>query len=34
MAIRAEDARIAGLYHVRDPRKPTRIGTGTPLTLR
>ncbi|NUP00313.1 MAG: RNA polymerase sigma-70 factor [Nonomuraea sp.] len=34
VAIRVEDARIAGLYYVRNPRKLTRIASETPLTLR
>ncbi|NJP32613.1 RNA polymerase sigma-70 factor [Micromonospora thermarum] len=34
MAIRVEDARITGLYYVRNPEKLTRIGSATPLTLR
>ncbi|MEV4115563.1 RNA polymerase sigma-70 factor [Nonomuraea sp. NPDC049695] len=34
IAIRVEDARIAGLYYVRNPEKLTRIGSETPLTLR
>jgi RNA polymerase sigma-70 factor (ECF subfamily) len=34
IAVRAEDARIAGLYYVRNPHKLTRITSETPLTLR
>ncbi|MGX1915389.1 RNA polymerase sigma-70 factor [Streptomyces phaeochromogenes] len=34
MAIRAEDARITGLYYVRNPEKLTRLESETPLTLR
>jgi RNA polymerase sigma-70 factor (TIGR02957 family) len=34
MAVRVEDARIAGLYYVRNPEKLTRVGSETPLTLR
>ncbi|OLT20464.1 RNA polymerase subunit sigma-24 [Actinomadura sp. CNU-125] len=34
MAIRVEDARITGLYYVRNPDKLTRVGAETPLTLR
>ncbi|SEL51320.1 RNA polymerase sigma-70 factor [Nonomuraea pusilla] len=34
IAARVEDARIAGLYYVRNPRKLTRIASETPLTLR
>jgi RNA polymerase sigma-70 factor (TIGR02957 family) len=34
MAIRIEDARIAGLYYVRNPKKLTRVEAETPLTLR
>ncbi|NUW46601.1 RNA polymerase sigma-70 factor [Nonomuraea rhodomycinica] len=34
MAIRVEDARITGLYYVRNPEKLTRIASETPLTLR
>jgi RNA polymerase sigma-70 factor (ECF subfamily) len=34
MAIRVEDARITGLYYVRNPEKLTRVATETPLTLR
>ncbi|HEX5540352.1 MAG TPA: RNA polymerase sigma-70 factor [Micromonospora sp.] len=34
MAIRVEDARITGLYYVRNPQKLTRIESETPLTLR
>ncbi|GJF30513.1 RNA polymerase sigma24 factor [Kitasatospora sp. NE20-6] len=34
MAIRIEDARIAGLYYVRNPEKLTRLASETPLTLR
>ncbi len=32
MAIRIEDARITGLYYVRNPEKLTRIGSETELT--
>ncbi|MFG2010421.1 RNA polymerase sigma-70 factor [Micromonospora sp. NPDC048868] len=34
LALRVEDARITGLYYVRNPEKLTRIGSATPLTLR
>ncbi|MFV2103620.1 RNA polymerase sigma-70 factor [Micromonospora sp. LOL_024] len=34
MAIRVEDARISGLYYVRNPEKLTRVESETPLTLR
>jgi RNA polymerase sigma-70 factor (ECF subfamily) len=34
MAMRVEDARITGLYYVRNPEKLTRIENETPLTLR
>ncbi|MFD9941173.1 RNA polymerase sigma-70 factor [Nonomuraea sp. NPDC059023] len=34
IAARVEDARITGLYYVRNPRKLTRIASETPLTLR
>ncbi|SDM75586.1 RNA polymerase sigma-70 factor, ECF subfamily [Nonomuraea jiangxiensis] len=34
IAIRVEDARITGLYYVRNPDKLTRIESETPLTLR
>ncbi|RVX41027.1 RNA polymerase sigma-70 factor (ECF subfamily) [Nonomuraea polychroma] len=34
IAIRVEDARISGLYYVRNPEKLTRIESETPLTLR
>ncbi|MFD1939341.1 RNA polymerase subunit sigma-24, partial [Nonomuraea mangrovi] len=34
MTIQVEDARITGLYYVRNPRKLTRIASETPLTLR
>ncbi|NUP65561.1 MAG: RNA polymerase sigma-70 factor [Nonomuraea sp.] len=34
VATRVEDARITGLYYVRNPRKLTRIASETPLTLR
>lgn len=34
MAIRVEDARITGLYYVRNPEKLTRVASETPLTLR
>ncbi|GAA2119935.1 RNA polymerase sigma-70 factor [Actinomadura napierensis] len=33
MAIRVEDARITGLYYVRNPEKLTRIESETPITL-
>jgi RNA polymerase sigma-70 factor (TIGR02957 family) len=33
MAIRVEDARITGLYYVRNPEKLSRIESETPLTL-
>lgn len=34
MAIRVKDARITGLYYVRNPEKLTRVQSETPLTLR
>ncbi|MEU7834880.1 MULTISPECIES: RNA polymerase sigma-70 factor [unclassified Nonomuraea] len=34
IAVQVEDARITGLYYVRNPRKLTRIASETPLTLR
>lgn len=34
LAIRVEDARITGLYYVRNPEKLTRVEFETPLTLR
>ncbi|MEH6374931.1 RNA polymerase sigma-70 factor [Streptomyces sp. KLMMK] len=34
MAVRVEDARITGLYYVRNPEKLTHLGQETPLTLR
>ncbi|MFG1616251.1 RNA polymerase sigma-70 factor [Nonomuraea wenchangensis] len=34
IAVQVEDARIAGLYYVRNPRKLTRIASETPLTLK
>jgi RNA polymerase sigma-70 factor (ECF subfamily) len=34
MAIRVEDARITGLYYVRNPEKLTRVESETALTLR
>ncbi|MFE3144604.1 RNA polymerase sigma-70 factor [Streptomyces scopuliridis] len=34
MAIRVEDARITGLYYVRNPEKLSRVESVTPLTLR
>ncbi|MEW9552415.1 RNA polymerase sigma-70 factor [Nonomuraea sp. NPDC050783] len=34
IAIRAEDARITGLYYVRNPHKLTHVGSETSLTLR
>ena len=34
LAIRVEDARITGLYYVRNPQKLTRIASETSLTLR
>ncbi|GAB2521151.1 sigma-70 family RNA polymerase sigma factor family protein [Nocardiopsis aegyptia] len=34
IAVRVEDDRITGLYYVRDPEKPTRVGQETPLSLR
>ncbi|MEV8532051.1 RNA polymerase sigma-70 factor [Streptomyces sp. NPDC051211] len=34
MAVRVEDARITGLYYVRNPEKLTRVGSETPLALR
>ncbi|MFG3705853.1 RNA polymerase sigma-70 factor [Micromonospora sp. NPDC047670] len=34
LAVRVEDARITGLYYVRNPEKLTRVAVETPLTLR
>jgi heterodisulfide reductase subunit A-like polyferredoxin len=34
MAIRVENARITGLYYVRNPEKLSRVESETPLTLR
>ncbi|MFI7638972.1 RNA polymerase sigma-70 factor [Nonomuraea sp. NPDC049400] len=34
MAIQVEDARITGLYYVRNPQKLTRVASETTLTLR
>ena len=34
MAIHVEDARVAGLYYVRNPEKLTRVESEIPLTLR
>ncbi|MGV9302045.1 RNA polymerase sigma-70 factor [Nonomuraea sp. NPDC004354] len=34
LAMRVEDARITGLYYVRNPQKLTRVASETPLTLR
>jgi RNA polymerase sigma-70 factor (TIGR02957 family) len=34
MAVRVEDARITGLYYVRNPDKLTHVESETPLTLR
>ncbi|NUW33269.1 RNA polymerase sigma-70 factor [Nonomuraea sp. SMC257] len=34
MAVRVEDARITGLYYVRNPEKLTRLASETPLSLR
>ena len=34
MAIRVENARITGLYYVRNPEKLSHIASATPLTLR
>jgi RNA polymerase sigma-70 factor (TIGR02957 family) len=34
MAVRVEDARVTGLYYVRNPEKLTRVESETPLTLR
>jgi RNA polymerase sigma-70 factor (ECF subfamily) len=34
LAVRVEDARITGLYYVRNPEKLTRIEYATPLALR
>jgi RNA polymerase sigma-70 factor (TIGR02957 family) len=34
LAVRVEDARITGLYYVRNPEKLTRVQSATPLTLR
>ncbi|MDG4820738.1 RNA polymerase sigma-70 factor [Asanoa sp. WMMD1127] len=33
-ALRIEDARVTGIYYVRNPEKLSRIGSPTPLTLR
>jgi RNA polymerase sigma-70 factor (ECF subfamily) len=34
MAVQVEDARITGLYYVRNPEKLTRVESEIPLTLR
>jgi RNA polymerase sigma-70 factor (ECF subfamily) len=34
LALRVEDARVAGMYYVRNPEKLTRVGTETPLIRR
>lgn len=34
LAVRADNARITGLYSVRNPHKLTHLTTHTPLTLR
>jgi RNA polymerase sigma-70 factor (ECF subfamily) len=34
MALRVEDARITGIYYVRNPEKLTRVESETTLTLR
>jgi RNA polymerase sigma-70 factor (ECF subfamily) len=34
MAVQIEDARVIGLYYVRNPEKLTRVEAETPLTLR
>jgi hypothetical protein len=34
IAVHVEDARITGLYYVRNPDKLTHVATETPLTLR
>ena len=34
MAIRVSDARITGLYYVRNPEKLTRVESEIPLALR
>ncbi|MEU9862895.1 RNA polymerase sigma-70 factor [Streptomyces sp. NPDC047971] len=34
MAVRVEDARITGLYYVRNPEKLTRVQSETPIALR
>ncbi len=34
LAVRVQDARITGLYYVRNPEKLTRVNSATPLTLR
>ncbi|MEJ3748130.1 RNA polymerase sigma-70 factor [Actinomycetes bacterium KLBMP 9797] len=34
LAVRVEDARITGLYYVRNPEKLTRVESATPLTVR
>jgi RNA polymerase sigma-70 factor (ECF subfamily) len=34
MATRVEDARITGIYYVRNPAKLSRVESETPLTLR
>ncbi|WP_329220994.1 RNA polymerase sigma-70 factor [Streptomyces sp. NBC_01485] len=34
LAIRVEDARVIGLYYVRNPEKLSRVESETPLTLR
>ncbi|MCZ4099723.1 RNA polymerase sigma-70 factor [Streptomyces sp. SID13666] len=33
MAVRVEDARISGIYYVRNPEKLSRVASETPLTL-
>jgi RNA polymerase sigma-70 factor (ECF subfamily) len=34
IAVQVEDARITGLYYVRNPGKLSRIASETPLTLK
>ncbi|GAA2400316.1 hypothetical protein GCM10010191_04320 [Actinomadura vinacea] len=34
LAVRVGKARISGIYHVRNPEKPTRVESETPLTRR
>jgi RNA polymerase sigma-70 factor (ECF subfamily) len=34
VALRIEDARVTGIYYVRNPEKLSRLESETPLTLR